>query len=120
MHCVDVHAILKQLEGGTSNDPPVLCMVLATGSSEHRRKYHVDNLPLDGVWDNWRYEDLSPQLMDKKAIDIVFNHQMGLKTVCEQFMQLNAQIAKKNFGSQADNATSVLLYITMTPPVSQS
>jgi serine/threonine protein phosphatase PrpC len=76
-----------------------LCLVLAT----------------DGVWDNWTYEDVCRFVMDASCLGAVGAGPDGAKRVTVSFMQRNALYAKRNFGSSADNATGIVLYLSMDP-----
>ena len=76
-----------------------LCLVLAT----------------DGVWDNWLYEDVNKFVMDASCLGAVGAAADGAKRVTISFMQRNALYAKRNFGSNADNATGIVLYISQDP-----
>jgi serine/threonine protein phosphatase PrpC len=73
-----------------------LCLVLAT----------------DGVWDNWLYQDVNKFVMDVTCLGAVAVAADGAKRVTISFMQRNALYAKRNFGSSADNATGIVLYIS--------
>lgn len=73
-----------------------LCLVLAT----------------DGVWDNWLYEDVNKFVMDPSCLGAVGAGADGAKRVTISFMQRNALYAKRNFGSSADNATGIVMYIS--------
>lgn len=73
-----------------------LCLVLAT----------------DGVWDNWTYEDVGRFVMDASCLGAVGAAVDGAKRVTISFMQRNALYAKRNFGSSADNATGIVLYLS--------
>mmetsp|Transcript_11993 Transcript_11993/g.20024 ORF Transcript_11993/g.20024 Transcript_11993/m.20024 type:complete len:551 (+) Transcript_11993:138-1790(+) len=76
-----------------------LCIVLAT----------------DGVWDNWAYEDVNRFVMDASCINAVGAAADGAKRVALSLMQRNALYAKRNFGSNADNATGIVLYLSQLP-----
>lgn len=76
-----------------------LCLVLAT----------------DGVWDNWLYEDVNKFVMDPSCLGAVGAAADGAKRVTISFMQRNALYAKRNFGTNADNATGIVLYISQDP-----
>lgn len=85
--------------GGDDIDPRVaascFCIVLAT----------------DGVWDNWAYEDVTRFVMHSSCISAVQKAADGAQRVAQSFMQRNAVYARRNFGSQADNATGIIAYI---------
>ena len=76
-----------------------LCLVLAT----------------DGVWDNWQYEDVNKFVMDPSCLGAVGAAPDGAKRVTISFMQRNALYAKRNFGSNADNATGIVMYLSRAP-----
>lgn len=84
---------------GAATTPPMVCVVLAT----------------DGVWDNWTYEDVTRFVMDVSCVDAVATGADGAHRVTHSFMQRNAFYSKRNFGNQADNATSICLYISPAP-----
>jgi len=88
-----------QAGGGDKVDPrvaaSVFCIVLAT----------------DGVWDNWAYEDVTRFVMHSSCITAVQNAPDGAQRVAQSFMQRNAVYARRNFGSQADNATGIVAYV---------
>jgi len=73
----------------------LLCLVMAT----------------DGVWDNWKYNDVGNFMMDSTCLDAVLQHEDGAQKVTMSFIHRNALYSRKNFGSQADNATCCILYI---------
>ena len=79
-----------------SSSIPLLCLVLAS----------------DGVWDNWNYDDVARFVLDPSCIGAVTSDANGAKRVTLSFMTRNATYAKRNFGSQADNATGIILYIS--------
>lgn len=81
-----------------------LCLVLAT----------------DGVWDNWLYEDVNKFVMDATCLEAVASNADGARRVTQSFMQRNALFAKRNFGSSADNATSIILYFSQSPQLPSS
>lgn len=80
-------------------DFPLLCMVLCS----------------DGVWDNWLYEDVKSFVMDVSCVKVVGSNPKGCSKVLKAFMQRNDHFGKSNFGSHADNATGVLMYISNSP-----
>jgi len=85
--------------GGDEIDPrvaaSVFCIVLAT----------------DGVWDNWAYEDVTRFVMHSSCVVAVQRAADGAQRVAQSFMQRNSVYARRNFGSQADNATGIVAYI---------
>jgi hypothetical protein len=83
-------------EGAATNGTPLISVVLAS----------------DGVWDNWMYSDVAKFVMDPSCINAVRTCSDGALRVSESFMARNALYSKRNFGSQADNATGMVLYIS--------
>ena len=81
------------------NIPPMICIVLAT----------------DGVWDNWKYEDVTKFVLDVSCLDAVATRGDGAARVAQSFMQRNSIHGKRNFGTQADNATGIVLYLSDAP-----
>jgi hypothetical protein len=61
----------------------------------------------DGVWDNWKYEDISEFVTESRRSS---NPSAQESTV--ELMQANLDRAKTNFGSSADNMTAILAYFT--------
>lgn len=76
-----------------------LCLVLAT----------------DGVWDNWLYEDVTRFVVDPSCLGAVGAAADGARRVTMSLMQRNATYSRRNFGSQADNATGIVLYLSDSP-----
>lgn len=83
----------------TENIPHMVCVVLAT----------------DGVWDNWKYEDVSKFVLDISCLDAVAKNGDGAGRVAQSFMQRNTIHGKRNFGNQADNATGIVIYLSDSP-----
>ena len=78
-------------------DPMSVCVVLCT----------------DGVWDNWIYDHVCKFVMDSSCLNaIVADQEKGAARVAKSFMLRNQTFARKNFGSQSDNATGIIMYIT--------
>lgn len=92
---VDLSTLFSTLAEAGDGARTTLCVVLAT----------------DGVWDNWLYEDVSRFVLDESCLDAVSSSQDGGRRVAMSFMQRNAVYSKRNFGSQADNATGIVLYL---------
>lgn len=65
----------------------------------------------DGVWDNWQFDDVGRFVLDESCTKAVNEDPIGAQRVTDAFMQRNALFSKNNFGSQADNATAILIYI---------
>jgi hypothetical protein len=66
----------------------------------------------DGVWDNWAYEDVAAFVMDQSCVSVAASTVNGCGRINKAFMQRNDIFAKQNFGSHADNATCVMLYLS--------
>jgi serine/threonine protein phosphatase PrpC len=78
-------------------DPVTVCVVLCS----------------DGVWDNWIFEHVQKFVMDKSCLKAVeSDKERGAQRVCKSFMLRNQGSARKNFGSNSDNATGIVMYIT--------
>jgi len=78
-------------------EPMSVCVVLCT----------------DGVWDNWIYDHVCKFVMDPSCLNaIVADKEKGAARVAKSFMLRNQTFSRKNFGSQADNATGIIMYIT--------
>lgn len=69
----------------------------------------------DGVWDNWLYEDVARFVMDASCLNATATHAEGAQKVVTSFMIRNSQFSKKHFGTQADNATGIALYLSLAP-----
>jgi serine/threonine protein phosphatase PrpC len=80
-----------------AEDPITVCVVLCS----------------DGVWDNWIFDHVQKFVMDKSCLNaIVVDKERGAQRVCKSFMLRNQAFANKNFGSNSDNATGIVMYIT--------
>ena len=78
-------------------DPVTVCVVLCT----------------DGVWDNWIYDHVQKFVMDKSCLKALkLDKERGAQRVCKSFMLRNQAFANKNFGSNSDNSTGIVLYIS--------
>mmetsp|Transcript_1137 Transcript_1137/g.1449 ORF Transcript_1137/g.1449 Transcript_1137/m.1449 type:complete len:440 (+) Transcript_1137:188-1507(+) len=64
----------------------------------------------DGVWDNWKYEDIAAKTLDEKFIKpaLEANDAQGLT---DELMRENLKMARHNFGNQADNMTGIVCLI---------
>jgi serine/threonine protein phosphatase PrpC len=92
-----VHTETVDTETVKPVDPMTVCVVLCS----------------DGVWDNWIYDHVSKFVMDPSCLKaIVADKEKGAARVAKSFMLRNQAFARKNFGSQADNATGIIMYIT--------
>jgi len=66
----------------------------------------------DGVWDNWLYEDVTKFITESNRVEKVFTDKNGCQEITDEFMKLNQEKARTNFGNTADNATSIIVYIS--------
>jgi len=73
-----------------------ICIVLAT----------------DGVWDNWKFEDVKDCVMNDSCLKDLTESSNGAQFSTESFMEINNSCGEKNFGTNADNATCILIYIS--------
>lgn len=127
---IDMTTAFRQLQGlrsaaatasesGQSSSPPPTATPAAVGSGLSAGEVASSTLCLvlatDGVWDNWAYEDVNKFVMDPSCLGAVGAAPDGAKRVTISFMQRNALYAKRNFGSNADNATGIVLYISQDP-----
>jgi serine/threonine protein phosphatase PrpC len=91
---IDLEPIFNKLDEVSCKHP--LCIVLAT----------------DGVWDNWKYKDVTEFVMYDNCLEAVETKENGVQQVTDSFMQRNKIYATHNFGKKADNATVILSYIS--------
>ena len=66
----------------------------------------------DGVWDNWTYGDVADWVLDPERVATLAADAEAHTKLTTQFMDQNITFAHANFGSQADNMTAVLAYLT--------
>jgi len=64
----------------------------------------------DGIWDNWKYEQVSSFFLNPVRTESVASTATAEQQI-EEFMQLNYTAGESNFGSEADNATGIVCYI---------
>ena len=81
----------------------------------------VDENPLcvvlasDGVWDNWKYEDVCNFVMDKSCLTALSTDpENGSQRIADSLNRRNQMFALKNFGRNTDNATGIVVYIKGT------
>lgn len=80
------------------DDSLLFCIVLAT----------------DGFWDNWIYDQVQKFVMDSNCLNAVkINPEDGAQRVVNSLIVRNDLYARKNFGSGRDNATGIVMYITL-------
>lgn len=99
VHMIDLDKIFKSHT--KESEPLMLCLVMAS----------------DGVWDNWLYEDVNKFVMDPSCLKAVNGSCDGANRVGKSFMARNTLFSKRNFGSQADNATGIVLYMSEFDPL---
>jgi serine/threonine protein phosphatase PrpC len=88
-----------KVEASVDPDPMTVCVVLGS----------------DGVWDNWKTEFVQKFVMDKSCLKAVENDKvLGAQRVAKSFMERQKMYAKKNYGNNSDNATFIIMYLTMT------
>ena len=94
---VDLRAQVSATASEEDPDPVTVCVVLCT----------------DGVWDNWIYDHVQKFMMDKSCLKALeSDKERGAQRVCKSFMLRNQGAANKNFGSNSDNSTGIVLYIS--------
>ena len=65
----------------------------------------------DGVWDNWKFGEIVTASMQQPWIDEVCRKGDAVE-VTNLLMKWNLQLARAHFGSQADNMTAIVCYLT--------
>jgi serine/threonine protein phosphatase PrpC len=65
----------------------------------------------DGVWDNWKYEDVHDFIMHESCINSMILSKSSSENVAKAFIERNDVYAKSNFGRDRDNSTVVLTFI---------
>jgi len=69
-------------------------------------------LASDGVWDNWKFSKVSEFVMYDNCIQSL-TELNSTQLIVEAFMERNKQYGKNNFGNNTDNATTIIIYITL-------
>lgn len=64
----------------------------------------------DGVWDNWKYEDIVAKTLNDSFVGPALKAKDAQKLTTD-LMKLNIKIAKQNFGNQADNMTGIVCLV---------
>mmetsp|Transcript_15325 Transcript_15325/g.24959 ORF Transcript_15325/g.24959 Transcript_15325/m.24959 type:complete len:440 (-) Transcript_15325:563-1882(-) len=64
----------------------------------------------DGVWDNWKFRDITEETLSHDHIDLAHKHKNSYAS-CQNLMDKNLTLARQHFGSQADNMTAILCYV---------
>ena len=63
----------------------------------------------DGVWDNWKFEDIVAKTLGDPMISEAL--QGNAQTLTDKLMRENLKLAKQHFGSQADNMTGIVCLV---------
>jgi len=85
------------------------------GASANRRERALVGHPIslcvssDGIWDNWRFEDVASFLNEPKRVDRVLQSRSAV-SVATELMAENLNRSRANFGSSADNMTAIVIY----------
>lgn len=64
----------------------------------------------DGVWDNWKYEDIVQRVFDSNLLQETVRS-TNAQPLTDEMMAENLRLARRYFGNQADNMTGVLCLI---------
>jgi serine/threonine protein phosphatase PrpC len=64
----------------------------------------------DGIWDNWRFEDVASFLNTPARVDRAVQSGKA-EQACTELMAENLTRARNNFGSSADNMSCIVLYL---------
>jgi serine/threonine protein phosphatase PrpC len=91
----ELSSLITKTETEPKNLYP-LCIVLAT----------------DGVWDNWKFEDVKDCVMNDSCLKVLTESSNGAQLATESLMEINNSYGEKNFGTNTDNATCILIYIS--------
>jgi len=98
---------------GISHLPEVRCIKLGDIMESHSSLMPLCIvLATDGVWDNWKFEDVKDCVMNESCLKDITESSNGAQIATETFMEINNSYGEKNFGTSADNATCILIYIS--------
>lgn len=64
----------------------------------------------DGVWDNWKFEDIVQMSLQNSWVSAV-RREDSAESPTQMLMKTNLRFARSNFGNQADNMTAIVCYI---------
>ena len=64
----------------------------------------------DGVWDNWKFEEVARFVLDAPHVTAA-EAARSAQAAAVALMDANLKRAQKNFGSSADNMTAVVAYL---------
>jgi serine/threonine protein phosphatase PrpC len=102
LHVYGVSAVPEVVEydigefhrGACHNDHGVSCLLVCT----------------DGVWDNWKYNDIVEEAMRQELVNGAVA-QGSAGAACQKLMAANLKLARAHFGSSADNMTAIICYV---------
>jgi serine/threonine protein phosphatase PrpC len=84
---------------------------LVSSADDTDKRMSVLLVCTDGVWDNWKYPDLVVAALAPEMVTSVRSDSNAQKAT-DRLMQANIRRAKEHFGSQADNMTAIVCYIS--------
>lgn len=65
----------------------------------------------DGVWDNWKYEDVCDFLLDDSCLNaLIVDNACGVQRITDSFKIRNNTYASRNFGTHRDDASGIVAY----------
>jgi len=65
----------------------------------------------DGVWDNWKFEDLAQFVMDPARVAKAVSTVTGTQEATNELMLANLERGRANFGNSADNMTALIAFM---------
>lgn len=65
----------------------------------------------DGVWDNWKFDDLSEFVLNPARCAKAVSGQAGTQEATNDLMVANLDRGRMNFGNSADNMTALVTYL---------
>ena len=90
IYSIDLETLFDDLD--KNDKEKLLCLVVAS----------------DGVWDNWKYEDVTDFVLSDVVLE---SSNKKDKTAAELLIKQNDVFAKANFGNSSDNATAIVVYL---------
>jgi serine/threonine protein phosphatase PrpC len=117
-------ADFKINDWGVSCDPEIQSVDLETVFEKMRlhRGLDTDTSPLqlcvvlctDGVWDNWINDHVYKFVMDPSCLRAIADKpDEGATRVAKSFMARNTIFNNKNFGSSRDDASCIVMYVSL-------
>jgi serine/threonine protein phosphatase PrpC len=95
---------------GVSHEPEICWMDLTKCSQDSSSSHPIAIvLSTDGIWDNWKYEEVSNFVLDDSEVSNAYSSKSALHAA-EALMNANLERARINFGNSADNMTTIVLY----------